>query len=121
VRGGHCLVNFPLCTRTKHLGALRLIWLWYDLGHQDRLWKHLLKVSDPGDRQLFFCSTVVDVGDGKDIPFWEARWLDGIAPKEQASKLFQVARLKTRSVYSELQNNNWIRNLKNITTFAHME
>jgi hypothetical protein len=78
-------------------------------------------VSDPGDRQLFFCSTVVDVGDGKDIPFWEARWLDGIAPKEQASKLFQVARLKTRSVYSELQNNNWIRNLKNITTFAHME
>jgi hypothetical protein len=80
-----------------------------------------LKVTDPGDRQLFFCSTMVSVGDGKGIHFWEARWLDGIVPKELAPNLFQVARYKTRTVYTELQNNNWIRNLKNINNSTQME
>jgi hypothetical protein len=55
--------------------ALRLRWLWYNWGQCTKPWKHLIKVKDSVDRQLFFSSTVVQVGDGRDTPFWEARWV----------------------------------------------
>jgi hypothetical protein len=70
--------------------------------------KNLLKVTDSCDRHLFFCSTVVTIENGKDSPFWEARWLHGIAPKELAPNLHKVARYKSRLVSYELQNNRWI-------------
>jgi hypothetical protein len=37
----------------------------------------------------FFCSTTVTIGDGRNTPFWESRWLDGIAPKDLAPELFK--------------------------------
>jgi hypothetical protein len=47
----------------------------------------------------------------KNTPFGESRWLNGLAPKEIAPNLYQIARFKKRYVYKELQNNNWNRNL----------
>jgi hypothetical protein len=35
-------------------------------------------------------------------PFWKARWLDGIAPKELAHNLHKVARYKSRSLFYKL-------------------
>jgi hypothetical protein len=96
--------------------ALILRWLWHSWDHRDRPWKHLLKIYDPVDMQLFFCSTIITGGDGRNTPFWEARWLNGAAPKELASNLFIVSRYKRRNVNVELRNNNWIRNLRNINS-----
>jgi hypothetical protein len=42
------------------------------------------------------------VGDGENTPFWEARWIDGVSPKEMAPSLFKVVRYKNRSVNKEL-------------------
>jgi hypothetical protein len=81
VKGGHYLVKWQKCTRSKKLGglgikdpdkfsrALRLRWLWHNWSHQDKPWKHLLKITDKADRALFFCSTTVSVGDDRSTPF----------------------------------------------------
>jgi hypothetical protein len=53
--------------------ALRIRWLWYNRDDQDHPWKHLIKWHDKTGRALFFASTVITIGNGKDIPFWEAR------------------------------------------------
>lgn len=47
--------------------------------------------EDPVDRELFFfffVSTTMVIGNGKNTPFWEARWLQGMAPKDLAPNLF---------------------------------
>jgi hypothetical protein len=49
--------------------------------------------------ELFLCSTMVTVGNGKNTPFWKTRWLDGVAPKDLAPHLFSIARYKGRSVH----------------------
>jgi hypothetical protein len=147
IRGGHCLVNWQTCLRPKELGglgikdleifsrALCLRWLWHAWDQQDRPWKSLLKVSDPLDMQLFFCSTTVLVGDGKNTPFWKARWLDGTTPKKMASSLYKIARYKSRSVSTELKiaryksrsvstelkNHNCIRGLGSIDSEPQIE
>jgi hypothetical protein len=76
---------------------------------------------DHTDRQLFFSSTYVIIGNGLSTPFWEARWLLGSAPKDLAPSLFEIARFKCRTVAVELHNNNWIRNLKHINTSQQLE
>jgi hypothetical protein len=78
-------------------------------------------VTDSTDRHLFFCSTEISIGNDRNTPFWEARWLNGLSPKELASNLFQVARMKGRTLYKELQNMNWIRNLRDINSSALLE
>jgi hypothetical protein len=37
--------------------------------------------------------------------------LDGIAPKEMAPNLCSITRYKSRSVSTELENNNWIKSI----------
>jgi hypothetical protein len=76
---------------------------------------------DHTDRQLFFSSTYVIIGNGLSTPFWEARWLLGSAPKDLARSLFEIARFKCRTVAVERHNNNWIRNLKHINTSQQLE
>jgi hypothetical protein len=122
-----------VCTRTKKwssLGikdlkifgrALRLRWLWHSWDECDKPWKNLLGHHDQIDRAFFFVSTLISVGNGKNTPFWEARWLNGMAPKELALNLFLQACYRYRTVHQELQNFNWIKNNKNINTEELMD
>jgi hypothetical protein len=73
------------------------------------------------DKQLFSASTLVQIGDGKNSPFWEAKWLLGAAPKDLAPNLYRIARFKNRPVSKELQNSNWIRNVADISDTTQME
>jgi hypothetical protein len=50
------------------------------------------------DRELFFVSTTINIGNEKNTSFWEAKWLQGSTPKEIAPSLFKRARFKKRSV-----------------------
>jgi hypothetical protein len=82
----------------------------------------MLKISDPTDHhQLFFCSTVMHVGDGKNTPFWESRWLNGLSPKDLAPTLYGLTRFKQISISTELHNLNWIRSLAEINTSTQLE
>jgi hypothetical protein len=70
---------------------------------QDQPWKKLVKFHDMTDRALFFASTVITVGDGKNTPFWEARSINGVATKELAPNLYKQARFKSRTVHKEFR------------------
>jgi hypothetical protein len=70
--------------------ALRLRWLWHQWDEKEKPWKELLRVHDHKDIQLFFQSTNIHVGNGKNTPFSEARWLHGTSPKELALELYMV-------------------------------
>jgi hypothetical protein len=96
--------------------ALRLRWLWHNWDIVDQPWKNLLKLQDKTDRAFFFASSVMRVGDGRNTPFWESRWLNGVSPKELAPNLFNQARFKQRTVHKELQQFNWITNIQSIGT-----
>jgi hypothetical protein len=87
-KGGHYLVNWQTCMRPMKWGGglrlkdlekfgrpLRLCWLWHKWDCRDRHWKDMLKVCDPLDKDIFLCSTYIQIGDGKNTPFWEAKWL----------------------------------------------
>jgi hypothetical protein len=82
---------------------------------------NLLKVMDPIDRHLFFTSTWIQIGNGKSTPVWEARWLRGSAPRDLAPHMYDIARYKGRSVATEMNNNNWIRNLQHVNTIVELE
>jgi hypothetical protein len=85
IKGGHCLDNWQTCLRPKRLGglgfkdlekfsrALRLRWLWHNWDSCDKPWKYLLKITDAVDRELFFNSTTIRVGNDRNTLFWEAR------------------------------------------------
>lgn len=96
--------------------ALRLRWLWHRWDQCDRPWKALLKQQDQSDRDLFFASTYVIIGNGKDTPFWEANWLNGAAPIRLAPNLYKQARFKRRTVHQELTDHRWITNLRQLDT-----
>jgi hypothetical protein len=67
------------------------------------------------------CSTRVLIGNGKNTPFWEARWLSGTSLKEMAPNMYKMAWYKTRNVQTELQDSRWIRNIGNINSTTLME
>jgi hypothetical protein len=102
------LINWKTCLRSKSLGglgikdiekfgrALRLRWLWNGWCSHLRQWKHLLIIQNPTDRALFFSSTYIQVGDGQNTPFWEAKWVNAVAPKEIAPNIFKHARFKKK-------------------------
>lgn len=98
----------------KFSRALRLRWLWLGWDQQERPWKQLLKHRDDIDHQLFFASTYITIGDGSNTPFWEANWLNGMAPKTLAPHLYKHTRFKYRTVQQELTNHNWITNLQDL-------
>jgi hypothetical protein len=77
--------------------------------------------SDPLDKELFFCSTIIQVGDGKTTPFKKAKWLQGVALKDITPNLFKRTRFKNRSVHIELHNYNWTRNIHEIDSPTLLE
>lgn len=80
-----------------------------------------MKIQDESEKQLFFMSTVITIGNGKNTPFWETRWLNGAAPKDLAPNLYTVAKYKYRTVHKEIHNFNWIRNLQSINSQTRMD
>jgi hypothetical protein len=101
--------------------ALRLRWLWHKWDTTERHWKHMLKSHDLVDKEFFFNSTYILIGDCKNTLFWKAKWLQRAAPKDIASILYRKARFKNRSVFTELQNCNWIKNICEINTSVLLE
>jgi hypothetical protein len=53
---------------------------------------------------LLFTSIVIAVGNSMNTPFWEARWLNGAAPKDLAPNIYRQAHYNYRTVHKELQN-----------------
>jgi hypothetical protein len=130
--GGHCLVRWTLVKRPNKLGglgvldlerfsrALRLRWLWFRWSDPDRPWVGSEAPCNEDDKQLFRASTVVTIGDGCWAEFWESAWLEGRAPRDIAPSLFKLAWRKHQTVPDDLNNNNWTRGLRRMTTTQQM-
>jgi hypothetical protein len=68
--------------------------MWHNWDIQEWQWKNMLQINDPTDRIPFFNSTYIQVGNGRNTPFWKAKWIQGAAPKDLAPGLFKSARFK---------------------------
>ena len=120
VSGGHSLLNWPTTCLPKTEGglgisdlerfsrALRLRWLWFKWKQKQRAWNNLEIPCDKVDRNLFYASTVVTVGDGNTTPFWSSNWINGSMAKSIAPLLFEKTRRKKITVRQALTNNKWI-------------
>jgi len=102
--------------------ALRLRWLWQEWVHKSKPWVGSDLPCNKADRLLFHASIIVMVGEGQKTRFWHNSGLEGEAPRNLASHLFQLVRRKNRTVQQELHNGAWIRSLRDkITTATHIE
>lgn len=55
--------------------ALRLRWLWFQWFDPDHPWVGTEVPCNEVDKQLFWASTVVTLGNGSKARFWEFPWL----------------------------------------------
>jgi hypothetical protein len=74
--------------------ALRLRWLWFKWKQVDRPWTGLDISCGKAGKDLFDTSTVVTVGKGDKVGFWNSNWINGQAPKHLAPSLFQKSKSK---------------------------
>jgi hypothetical protein len=100
VNGGHCHVNWRKVCRPLTLGglgvqdleraglALRLRWMWFSRIDDQRAWHGLDLQFSWAERNLFFASSYMLIGDGLTAKFWEDRWVDGKSIKEIAPSLY---------------------------------
>jgi len=100
--GGHSLINWPTTCLPKNMGglgildmdrftrALRLRWMWFQWKKKNRAWTNLDVPCDRVDRELFYASTIVTVGDGKMTPFWTPCWINGNMAMARWFSVFRV-------------------------------
>jgi hypothetical protein len=72
------------------------------------------------DKQLFRASTIVTVGNGELAKFWESSWCDGVAPRDLAPNLYQLAWRKNLTLWDEVQGDKWTRGLWRMSTAEQM-
>jgi hypothetical protein len=63
---------------------------------------------------MFEASTTVQVGDGRNTLFWQAKWLEGDSIRSFAPELYKVVdkrACKSRIMNEALIGNRWIRDI----------
>jgi len=83
--GGLGILDMDRFTR-----ALRLRWMWFQWKKKNRAWTNLDVPCDRVDRELFYASTIVTVGDGKMTPFWTPCWINGNMAMARWFSVFRV-------------------------------
>ncbi|KAE8811018.1 hypothetical protein D1007_12167 [Hordeum vulgare] len=123
VTGGKCKVNWPgVCSPIDNGGlgilelhrfcrALGLRWLWLSWTSPDRPWIGSQLPCDNGDRNLFYASTAVSLGDGATASFWHSSWTGAGNLRSEFPTLHKHSRKKNRSVREALHNDTWIKDL----------
>jgi hypothetical protein len=130
--GASSLVQWPKVKKPKDVGglgvldleffstALRLRWLWYQWTEPDRPWVGMDVPCNDVERQLFRISTVVRVGNGIKVRFWDSAWCDGQVPRDLAPNLYRLAWRKNLPLCEELADDKWTRGLWRTTTTEEM-
>lgn len=66
-------------------------------------------------------STSVSVANSKKALFWQSSWLDGQAPRDLAPNLYKLAWQNNNTIEEDMQNQNWTRGLRKLTTVEQMD
>lgn len=90
--------------------ALRLRWQWLSRMDSSRAWSGMEIQSSAPERDLFFASTTMLVGDGNTTKFWDDQWTNGRALREIAPQLYACIPKrcrKQRTVEDGLHAHSW--------------
>lgn len=90
--------------------ALQAKWLWLQRVDRNMPWTEFTFSVLKESRHLFQAATRADVGDGKDMMFWEDRWLNGYRIQELAPRAYDRILAKTRrsrTVYVAIAKCRW--------------
>jgi len=127
--GGSCHVKWRSACRPKSHGglgiqdqeltgmALRLRCQWLDQTDSTRAWNGLDLWFSKEERELFFASTYMSLGDGRTAKFWEDRWLQGRSIREIAPQLYDCIpkhRRASRKVADGLHANQWAQDIRGV-------
>ena len=88
--------------------ALRLRWMLFQWKQKNKACTNLEVPCDRVDRELFYASTIVTIGDGKMAPFWTSCWINGNMAKSIAPLLYAKSRRKKITVHQALKSEKWI-------------
>uniref|UniRef100_A0ACD5VWR5 Uncharacterized protein n=1 Tax=Avena sativa TaxID=4498 RepID=A0ACD5VWR5_AVESA len=94
---------------------LRLRWLWFSRTNDRRPWQGLDMQFTPAERDFFFASTTMEVGNVLTAKFWEDRWIRGQSIKDIAPLLHSCIpkrRRKTRMVANTLLDHRWAQDIQ---------
>uniref|UniRef100_A0A8I6XQ71 Reverse transcriptase zinc-binding domain-containing protein n=1 Tax=Hordeum vulgare subsp. vulgare TaxID=112509 RepID=A0A8I6XQ71_HORVV len=128
-QGGNCHVNWQRVVRPISLGglgvrdlersglAMCLRWLWFSRTDGTRAWSGLDLQFSTEERNFFFASTTMQLGNDQQALFWENTWLEGHAIREIAPQLYACIpkhRRKMRTVADGLQAHKWARDIHGV-------
>jgi hypothetical protein len=92
-------------------------WLWFSRVDDGRAWSGLDLKFTHEEKEFFFASTHMTIGNGQRTLFWEDRWIDGRAVREIAPLLYDCIpkrRRRTRTVANGLPANRWARDIQGV-------
>lgn len=96
--------------------ALRLRWLWFQWKQNNRAWTSLEIPCDRVDRDLFYASTIVTIGDGKWPHSGHQTGHKEPLQDQFATLLYVKTRRKKINVHQGLTNDKWIDHIFPSTT-----
>ena len=102
----------------KFARALRLRWLWFEWKEPSKLWVGLGNPCTEEDRDFFYASTSIIVGNGARTPFWDSPWLLGRKPKDIAPLVFEASRRKNWKVREAITQNAWMLTIRRDITIT---
>ena len=106
----------------KFARALRLRWLWLEWKEPTKLWVGTGNPCDEMDKNLFYASMTITVGNGARTPFWDSPWVRDQKPRDIAPLIYDASSWKTWKLREALQDDAWVRKIK-VTpnfTFEHL-
>lgn len=132
--GAKCKVNWESVCRPTDLGglgvldlatfarALRLRWLWFEWSEPSKMWIGMDNPCDELDRDLFYASTRITIGNGACAPFWDSPWVNGEKPSVIAPLIFEASTRKKWKVQEAMHAGAWLSKIKlpNNWTMEHI-
>lgn len=76
------------------------------------MWVGMGNPCDDLDRDLFYASTTITIGNGECAPFWDSPWLNGMSPLEIAPLIFEASHRKHWTVTEALKDDAWLSKIK---------
>jgi hypothetical protein len=90
--------------------ALHLRWQWLSRTDSNRAWSGLDLQFTAEEKDFFFASTSMALGNGQNAKFWEDRWINGRFVRKFAPQLYACIpkrRRKIRTVAEGLDAHHW--------------
>jgi hypothetical protein len=76
----------------KFARALQLRCPWFEWKNKDKIWVGLGNPSSEEDKNLFYVTTTITLGNGQKTSFWHAPWLKERKPKDIVLLLFELCK-----------------------------